>query len=60
MEGRQITELSQGMHSLRMLVGGEDIVEDKADHHFLEMLQGDLPLSEGQVPIEEVITVPIS
>ena len=53
MEEWQITELSQGMHSLRMLVGVEDIVEDKGDHHFLEMLQGDLPLSEGKFQLRK-------
>ena len=44
----------QGMHGLRMLEGGEDVVKDKADHNFLEMLV------EGEIPIEEAIKVPIS
>ena len=60
MEEWEIKELSQGMHSLGMLVGGEDAVEDKADHNFLKMLWVDLPLLEGEVLIMEVIKVPIS
>ena len=48
------------VHGLRMLVGGEDIIEDKADHNFLKMLLVDFLLPEGEVPIEEVIKVPIN
>ena len=48
------------MHSLRMLEGGEDVIEDKADHNFLKILWADLPLPEGEVLIMEVIKVPIS
>ena len=47
MEEQGITELSLGTHGLRMLVRGEDVVEDKADPNFLEMLLVDLPLLEG-------------
>ena len=36
--------LSQGTHNLILLVGREDVVEDKADHNSLEMLWVDLPL----------------
>ena len=43
-----------------MLVEGEDIIEDKADHDFPEMLWVVLPLWEGEVLIKEVIKVPIS
>ena len=43
-----------------MLEGGEDIIEDKADHNFLKMFLVDLPLLEGEVPIESVIKVSIS
>ena len=52
-----IVELSQETHSLGMLVGGEDIIEDKTDPNFLEMLLVDLPLLEGEVPTKEVIKV---
>ena len=38
----------------------QNVVEDKTDHNFLEMLWVDLPLLEGEVPIKEVIKVPIS
>ena len=48
------------MHNLGMLVEGEHIKEDKADHNFLETLWVDLPLLEGAVQIKEVIKVPIS
>ena len=48
-----IGELSQGTHSLRMLVGGEYVIEDKADHHFLRMLQGDLPLPGGKFQLRK-------
>ena len=39
---------------------GEDIIEDKADHNFLETLLVDLPPPEGEVLIEEAIKDPIS
>ena len=38
----------------------ENVVENKADHNFPEILLVDLPLPEGEVPIEEVIQIPIS
>ena len=60
MEEWKITELIQGMHSLRMLQGREDVVEDKADHNFLKTLLVDLPPLEGEVPIKKAIKVPIS
>ena len=60
MEIQKIAELIQGTHSARMLEGGEDIVEDKADHNLLETLLVDLPPSEQEVPIKEVIKFPIS
>ena len=47
------------MHDVRMLVEGEDVIEDKTDHNCLEMLWVDLPLPEREVPIKEVIKVPI-
>ena len=48
MEEQGITELSQGMHSIRMLVVGEDAIEDKADHNLLKTLWVDLPLWGGR------------
>ena len=60
MEEQGIAELTQGMYGLKMLVGGEDVIEDKADCNSIEMLWVDLPLLEGKVPTKEVIKVPIS
>ena len=55
-----IAELSQGMYGLRMLVGVEDIIKDKAGYNSLNALWVDLPLPEGEVLIKEAIKVPIS
>ena len=59
MEEQEITEPSQGMNGLRMLVGGEDVIEDKADHCFPEMLQEDLPLLVGRLQWRKQSQLPL-
>ena len=59
MEEQEIAALSKGTFGFEML-GGEDFIEDKADHNFLHILQVDLPLLEGAALIEDVIMVSIS
>ena len=60
MEELGIADLSQGTNDLRMLVKGEDVKGDMADHNVLKMLWVDLPPLEGEVQIKEAIKVPTS